>query len=111
MSFVVMHYFKGIHCINFIHLFLCSPTLAKFRVNDEGFSNRYRNRAHLAPHTDTSYPIIYPGGPNTNEDYTRDCNQVNRRLNKKISDYEIRRKVNGDFDHKVLMQTMPALVD
>ena len=75
-------------------------------MNDEGFSNRYRNRAHLAPHTDTLYPVIYPGS--SNEDYTRDPNQVNRRMNKHISNYEIRRKVNGDFDMKVLVDSLPV---
>ncbi|XP_025115805.1 uncharacterized protein LOC112577088 isoform X1 [Pomacea canaliculata] len=35
--------------------------LPMFRVNEEGYRNRYRNRHHLAPHVDCAYSVIYPG--------------------------------------------------
>ena len=89
--------------------FAFSQNLGKFRVSDEGFTNRYRNREQFAPHTDRIYMVMYPG--NNNADYTHDPNQVNRRQNVQSSRYKAREKVNGKFDMKVYLETLPALTD
>lgn len=64
--------------------------LPMFRVNEEGYRNRYRNRHHLAPHVDCAYSVIYPGKDNT--DCTSDYNQIYRRLNLAIDKYETYKK-------------------
>jgi hypothetical protein len=84
-------------------IFTHFSTLHKFRVSDEGFNNRFRNRQHLAPHTDHAYAVVYPGKDNS--DYTSDANQRSRRLNKMSERYDIMCKVNGDFHVKVLNET------
>jgi len=86
-----------------------SQPLSKFRVNDEGFVNRYRNREQYAPHTDRIYMVMYPGKDNPT--YTANPNQVNRRENVQASRYDARQKVNGKFDMKVYLETLPAMVD
>uniref|UniRef100_A0A194AM39 Uncharacterized protein n=1 Tax=Pinctada fucata TaxID=50426 RepID=A0A194AM39_PINFU len=47
----------------------------KFRVSNEGYQNRYRDRHNLAPHCDLAYAVIYPGKDNS--DYTSDQNRNN----------------------------------
>lgn len=74
-----------------------------FRVNKEGFNNRYRNQENMAPHVDRAYPVIYPGKDNS--DYTNDNNRKNRKLNAMQERYDIVRRVNGDFHVKVLSET------
>ena len=90
-------------------LFFSSDQPGLFRVNEEGYHNRYRSRAHLAPHTDKIYKVIYPA--NTNADYISDPNRINRRQNIELDKYATRRKVNGEFDMKVLVAMQPALVE
>lgn len=75
-------------------------------MNDQGFKNRYRNNAHAAPHTDHIYQVMYPSKDNS--DYTSDQHRNNRIKNVKLSDYEIRRKVNGEFDMKVLLDQVES---
>ncbi|XP_033741146.1 uncharacterized protein LOC117327974 isoform X1 [Pecten maximus] len=79
------------------------PVLEMFRVNKEGFSNRYRNRENMAPHVDRVYPVIYPGKDNC--DYTNDSNRKNRKMNAMQERYDIAQRVNGDFHVKVLSET------
>ncbi|KAL3875825.1 hypothetical protein ACJMK2_033738 [Sinanodonta woodiana] len=79
--------------------------LQKFRVNEEGFNNRYRNRQNHVPHCDVVYSVIYPG--NDNSDYTADENKTHRRYNKNMDNYQISAKVNGNFHVEVLKQTPP----
>ncbi|XP_069124319.1 uncharacterized protein [Argopecten irradians] len=79
------------------------PVLEMFRVNKEGFNNRYRNQENMAPHVDRAYPVIYPGKDNS--DYTNDNNRKNRKLNAMQERYDIVRRVNGDFHVKVLSET------
>ncbi|XP_059167985.1 uncharacterized protein LOC131950007 isoform X1 [Physella acuta] len=68
-------------------------TLTPFRVNEEGYKNRYQNRQHLAPHCDKAYAILYPGSENS--DYTCPETRKNRRENTYIDSYEISKRVNG----------------
>ncbi|OWF52642.1 uncharacterized protein LOC110447519 isoform X1 [Mizuhopecten yessoensis] len=81
------------------------PVLEMFRVNKEGFNNRYRNRENMAPHVDRAYPVIYPGKDNC--DYTNDINRNNRKMNAMQERYDITRRVNGDFHVQVLSETPP----
>ena len=80
--------------------------MEKFRVNVEGFENRYRNRENYFPHCDESYVVMYP--EKDNSDYVADPNLVNRRYNVAMSKYEARERVNGSFDHKVLVDVLPS---
>lgn len=43
-----------------------------------------------------------------NSDYVADPNVVNRRYNVAMSKYEARERVNGSFDHKVLVDVLPS---
>merc|ERR1711976_893132 len=86
-----------------------SGALPRFRVNEEGFSNRYRNRANHAPHTDTVYHVMYPG--HDNSDYTLDENKKHRKENLQLDKHQIRERVNGPFDIKVLTEVMPSDVE
>lgn len=52
---------------------------------------------------------MYPNGDNS--DYTCDELRNNRVQNKAETFYEARSKVNGSFDQKVLLDTMPAEVE
>ena len=79
-----------------------SARLEKFRVNSAGFENRYRGRADEAPHVDGIYKVMYPNEKNS--DYTCDQVRNNRRENVMNSKYDIRRRVNGDFDIQVLVE-------
>ena len=74
-----------------------------FRVNEDGFKNRYRNREKFAPHIDCAYKLIYPGGDNS--DYDSDINKKNRKQNVSLDKYDIMTKVNGDLHVKVLSET------
>ena len=100
---------KSLH-LNLIFSFAVEKNnLEQWRVSNEGFKNRYRGNADKAPHTDNIYKIMYPN--DSNEDYT--CNEIrnNRLENVQMSKFEIRRRVNGDFDMKVLMdKTVPEVV-
>lgn len=84
-------------CIN------CRSELCKFRVNGEGFQNRYRNRDNLFPHVDQAYACIYSGKDNS--DYTNDENRNNRRMNLKIDKYNVGQQVNGIFHMQVIEAT------
>ena len=44
---------------------------------------------------------MYPDS--SNSDYTENSNRTNRRHNVSVSKYEARKRVNGEFDMKVLM--------
>ena len=78
-------------------------------MNEQGFVNRYRGRAHLYPHPDLAYSLLYPSPDNT--DYTLDDKRNRRRENLQIDNYDIRRKVNGSFDMKVYTDVvLPAAV-
>lgn len=77
--------------------------LCKFRVNGEGFQNRYRNRDNLFPHVDQAYACIYSGKDNS--DYTNDENRNNRRMNLKIDKYNVGQQVNGIFHMQVIEAT------
>ncbi|XP_076458977.1 uncharacterized protein LOC143292512 isoform X1 [Babylonia areolata] len=72
-----------------------TPPLIPFRVNQEGFNNRFQKRQHLNPHVDKAFVTIYAGKDNF--DYSCNENQVHRRLNSAIDKYQVCRKVNGDF--------------
>lgn len=48
---------------------------------------------------------MYPGSDNS--DYTLDMNKTNRKENINVDKYEIRKRVNGTFDVKVLTECMP----
>lgn len=74
-----------------------------FRVNGEGFQNRYRNRDNLYPHVDQAYACIYPGKDNS--EYTNDENRNNRRMNNSIDKYSIGQQVNGKFHMQVIEAT------
>lgn len=74
-----------------------------FRVNKEGFNNRYRNRESMAPHVDRAYTVIYPGTDNS--DYTHDTNRTNRKMNAMQERYDIGRRVNGDFHVQVPLES------
>lgn len=71
--------------------------MEKFRVNTEGFNNRYRHRDRFAPHCDLAFAVVYPGKDNS--DYTDNENRNNRVYNKNVDRYEMARKQNGySFD-------------
>lgn len=84
-------------------LFTKMSELCKFRVNGEGFQNRYRNRDNLFPHVDQAYACIYSGKDNS--DYTNDENRNNRRMNLKIDKYNVGQQVNGIFHMQVIEAT------
>ncbi|XP_062575837.1 uncharacterized protein LOC134237712 isoform X1 [Saccostrea cucullata] len=77
--------------------------LCRFRVNGEGFQNRYRNRDNFYPHVDKAFACIYPGKDNS--DYTNDENRNNRRMNLKLDKYNIDQQVNGKFHMQVIEAT------
>ena len=52
---------------------------------------------------DEIYKVMYPA--DSNVDYTCDEVKNHRRQFVKASDYALRRRVNGDFDLKVLLNT------
>ena len=83
--------------------------LQKFRVNDDGFQNRYRSRAHMAPHVDRMYAIVYPGKDNA--DYTSDALRNERRQNRAESNYDARQRVNGSVDMQVMVDTLPCSIE
>ena len=75
---------------------LCRPPpLPMFRVNQEGYCNRYQNRQHLNPHVDEAFATIYPGSDNS--DYSSDVNRVYRRMNIALDKYHVSKIVNGEF--------------
>ena len=69
--------------------------LSPFRVNQDGHTNRYRNRQHLNPHCDRAYTVIYP--KKDNPQYTDDPTRTFRRENSFMDSYDVRKKVNGEF--------------
>ena len=90
-------------CVYFI--FRSAIDLDRFRVTEEGFSNRYRHREDKAPHCDTIYPVMYPN--TENKDYVLDQNKNNYKQMKQSDKYSARTRVNGDFDMKVLVESYP----
>jgi len=78
--------------------------MENFRVNSEGFDNRFRRRQNFAPHCDLAYAVIYPG--NENSDYTSDVNKNSMRLNKYADKYEMACKQNGVFHTEVPQETL-----
>ena len=96
-------------CTNRLTFSVAFRTLDRFRVNEQGFQNRYRSRANAYPHPDLAYSVLYPA--TDNPDYTLEDNRNNRRENVQKDKYDIRRKVNGSFDLKVYTDTvLPAAV-
>ena len=86
-------------------IFRDGTALARFRVTEEGFNNRYRSRGDKAPHCDTIYPVMYPNGDNS--DYTFDETKNNYKQNNQFDRYSARKRVNGDFDMQVLVESYP----
>lgn len=74
-------------------------------MNDEGFKNRFRNRAHLTPHVDRVYEVLYSENCD-NADYTMDENRNNRLSNKALDKYEAERVLNGHL-HVRVQQEFP----
>lgn len=68
-----------------------------FRVNEEGFRNRYRNNLSNVPHTDSAYRVMYPS--NDNGSYTCEETRNNRRSNVRLSRYYAKQVVNGTIRH------------
>ncbi|KAK7111737.1 uncharacterized protein [Littorina saxatilis] len=82
------------------------PPLPMFRVNQDGYCNRYQNRQHLNPHVDEAFVTLYPGADNS--DYNCDDNQVHRRLNSGLDKYQVSLAVNGEF-HMQLSEPAESL--
>ena len=80
--------------------------LQKHRLNSAGFENRFRGRADQAPHVDNVYGVMYPNKDNS--DYTSDATRNDRIRFVAQSDYDVRRKVNGDFDIRIVATTGTA---
>ncbi|XP_074648480.1 uncharacterized protein LOC141903963 isoform X1 [Tubulanus polymorphus] len=78
--------------------------LDRFRLNDDGFWNRYRGRHSRMPHVDAAYTVMYDNNKD-NTAYTCDENRNNRRQHLQKDKFDILRKLNGDFHVQVMMQT------
>ncbi|XP_063445236.1 uncharacterized protein LOC134725388 isoform X1 [Mytilus trossulus] len=78
--------------------------IKKFRLHEDGFNIRYRNRVNHAPHCDLAYKVIYPHKENTT--YTSDENRNNRRMNLMSDKYDIVKTVNGEFPHNHVTESV-----
>ena len=79
------------------------PKLEKFRVHEDGFAIRYRNRQNFNPHVDKAYTVLYRG--KDNKQATTDSGKFNWTEAKKIESLDIMRRVNGQFHLDVLQAT------
>ena len=78
--------------------------IKRFRLHEDGFNIRYRNRINHAPHCDLAYTVIYPNKDNST--YTHDDNRNNRRMNLMSDKYDILKTVNGEFPVQAVTESM-----